>query len=71
MSGLKTFTTLAGARRYRRTVGGQIVRILCDPDDIFVVTPLFHHTRIMSVADDGTCDGSISLIDLTCKGGAS
>jgi ribulose-5-phosphate 4-epimerase/fuculose-1-phosphate aldolase len=62
---MKSFTTLAGARRYRREIGGSIIRILADPDDIFVVTPSLLNTRIMSVADDGHCDGSIKLIDLS------
>ena len=64
---LKTFTTLAGARRYRREIGGSIIRILADPDHGFVVTPSFLNTVIMSVDEDGKCDGSITLMDLTTR----
>lgn len=65
---IKSFTTLAGARRYRREIGGAIIRILNDPDDTFIVVPSFAGTRILSVADDGSCDGSITLMDLTTRG---
>ena len=65
---ISTFSTLAGARRKRREIGGSIIRVLADPDDIYVVVPSLLRTRIMSVADDGSCDGAISLEELTMKG---
>ena len=60
-----SYSTLAGARKKRREIGGCIIRIRCRPYDIFVVVPSFLQTQIMSVDEDGKCDGSISLVDLT------
>ena len=62
-----SYSTLAGARKKRREIGGCIIRILADPDDLFVVVPSFLQTQIMSVDEDGKCDGSISLVDLTAR----
>jgi hypothetical protein len=65
---VKGFLTLQGARRHRREIGGCIIRILADPDEIFVVAPSFLQTKIMSVDEDGRCDGVISLSELTMRG---
>lgn len=62
-----SYSTLAGARKKRREIGGCIIRILAAPDDLFVVVPSFLQTQIMSVDEDGKCDGSISLVDLTAR----
>ena len=64
---MKSFLTLAGARRYRRSVGGQIIRIACDPVEIYVVTPSWRATVIYDLGDDGRVSGSIRLPELSAR----
>jgi hypothetical protein len=61
---IHTYNTLAGARKKRREIGGQIIRVLCDPDEVFVVAPSYLCTRIFMVGDDGASHGSIWLTDM-------
>ncbi len=65
-----SYASLGGARRKRREIGGSIIRILADPDQIYIVVPSFLQTRIMSVDEDGRSDGTISLVELTTRGAA-
>lgn len=64
---MKSYTTLAGAARNRGN--GSIIRILCDRDQIYVVVPSWMSTTIMSISPDRQCDGSITLVELTTRGG--
>lgn len=66
----KSFGTLSGAARYRDEIGGVIIRISTGAARLYVVAPSFIDTTIQSVAPDGSCDGSISMVELTTRGRA-
>ena len=64
---IAAYSTIAGARRRRREVNGCIIRVLCEPDHMFIVVPSFLGTQIMSVDETGKADGSISLMGLATR----
>lgn len=63
---IRSYTTYAGARRAARTKVGRdlpILRLLDDPQELFVVLPSIN-TRIMAVSGDGACDGSTTYEEI-------
>jgi hypothetical protein len=63
---IRTYTTFAGARR--EAPAGPIVRLLADPEDLFV-TGLRGGSSIMAVdPKDGSADGTIKVLDLMAGG---
>lgn len=65
---IRTYSTFAGAKRHNPHRQGPIIRLLNDPEELFV-TGLWGDSSIMAVdPKTGSADGSIKVLDLMAGG---